>query len=86
MKPTFDSLRALKNYKEPIIHELNDEEGLYYMEQNLTTQGMKDLYAYAAMHGPFMMSELGFLAHQTAWSNQYGQIQLTASRPVPYKI
>lgn len=28
---------------------------------------MKDLYAYSAMHGPIMVSELGFLAHQLLW-------------------
>lgn len=28
---------------------------------------MKDLYAYATMHGPLMLSELGFIAHQLLW-------------------
>jgi len=37
------------------------------LEQKFELQGMKDLYAYAVFHGPIMMSEIGFIAHQLIW-------------------
>ena len=36
----------------------------YYLEQNFECQGFRDLYAYAAQHGPFMLCEIAEIADQ----------------------
>ena len=44
------------------IHPLLEENHSYYIEQRFEFQGFRDLYAYAAMHGPFMLLEIGAIA------------------------
>ena len=39
----------------------------FYLEQRFEFQGFCDLYAYATQHGPFMISEIGSIAHQLLW-------------------
>lgn len=41
----------------------SEEDKVYYVEQAFELQGMKDLYAYTVLHGPIMLSEIGFIAH-----------------------
>ena len=45
----------------------SEDDKVYYIEQAFELQGMKDLYAYTVLHGPIMMSEFGFIAHQLLW-------------------
>ena len=59
--PNYDAPRAMYRMSE------RDDEKTYYLEQNFTSQGMKDIYAFAVLHGPLMLSEFGFIAHQLLW-------------------